>query len=128
LSEIRAQYHFRPSKDGLLAWDVRRLIKLSKNFSPTDIPINKIAELQEAYWFDQTDSVTTEQIIDHMKLTHAADLSYPIILCHEGRLMDGMHRVCKAVLEGRKTILAVKFPNAINPDYTGVEPDKLPYV
>ena len=82
MSEIRAQYHFRPSKDGLLAWDVRRLIKLSKNFRPTDIPINKIAELQEAYWFDQTDSVTTEQIIDHMKLTHAADLSYPIILCH----------------------------------------------
>ena len=29
------------------------------------------------------------------------DLEYPIILAADGRVMDGMHRVCKALLEGK---------------------------
>ncbi len=31
---IRAQYHFRASEQGLLAWDVRRLVRLSR-----DLPV-----------------------------------------------------------------------------------------
>lgn len=56
-----------------------------------------------------------------------ADLSYPIILRNQGRIMDGMHWVCKAKLEGRKTILAVQFEQALEPDYVCKQPDELPY-
>ena len=37
----------------------------------------------------------SEQLIDE------ADLRYPIILDRAGRVMDGMHRICKPVREGK---------------------------
>ena len=33
-----------------------------------------------------------------------ADLNYPIILTPGGGIADGMHRIAKAILEGKKTI------------------------
>lgn len=33
---------------------------------------------------------------------------YPIILDEVGQIADGYHRLCKAVLEGRKTIKAIR--------------------
>ena len=41
--------------------------------------------------------------------------------------MDGMHRVCKAFIEGRETIAAVQFDEPIAPDHIGKQPDELPY-
>ena len=48
---------------------------------------------------------------------------YPIILGSDGRVMDGLHRIAKALLEGRTTIAAVKFEEPIDPDYH----NELPY-
>lgn len=55
------------------------------------------------------------------------DLNFPIILSSDGRIMDGMHRVAKALLEGRGTIEAVRFRQDPEPDYEDVQPDDLPY-
>ena len=55
------------------------------------------------------------------------DLDYPIILCADGHLMDGMHRVAKALYEGRKNIKAVRFEVTPEPDYEDVQPDELSY-
>jgi hypothetical protein len=41
--------------------------------------------------------------------------------------MDGMHRACRALLEGRTGIPAVQFSNDPPPDYVGREPDSLRY-
>ena len=46
---LRQQYHFRQSENGLLAWDVLRLIKLSESFEVVQIPLSEIAELEEVY-------------------------------------------------------------------------------
>jgi len=45
----------------------------------------------------------------------------------DGRVMDGMHRVCKALLEGRETIAALQFELDPEPDFRDVQPDDLPY-
>jgi hypothetical protein len=57
-----------------------------------------------------------------------SDLAFPIILSSDGRVMDGMHRICKALLEDRTEIEAVRFVEDPAPDYIGVDPDDLPYV
>ena len=62
-----------------------------------------------------------------MTLVRDADLAYPILLCAEGRLMDGMHRLVKALLEGRTEIQAIKFPVTPKSDYINVPEDELPY-
>ena len=45
----------------------------------------------------------------HTNLIQQTDLAYPIILSASGRVMDGMHRACKAFLENRSTVDAVQF-------------------
>ena len=127
LSQVRQQYHFRQTPAGLFVWDVNRLIELAKSHSPFEKPLDEISELNEAYWFDEHDKVTCEDVIIHAKLIDAANLSYPIILCHEGRVMDGMHRVCKARILDMKTIRAVQFIQPIKPHYVDVAPEELPY-
>lgn len=124
---IRPQYHFRASPDGLLAWDVRILLQLASDLTPRYVALDTISELNEPYWHDDYTRMTSKDIADHAKLIADADLSYPIVLCHEGRLMDGMHRVCKAYLQGRTHIKAVRFTAYVPPHHVGKTPEQLSY-
>ena len=125
--ELRQQYHFRKSDKGLLAWDVLKLIKMTNGFEVIEVPLSEIRELKEVYWFGLGAPPIMEDIVEHAKLIFEADISYPIILCPEGRVMDGMHRVCKASIDGHKFISAVKLTELHKPDYVGKQPDELPY-
>jgi len=125
---MRKQYHFRRAERGLLAWDVDRLVELSAGFTPIDVPLSEIRELDETFWFDaEGDEPTCRRVALHAKLMDETDLRHPIVLSRDGRVMDGMHRVCKALIEGRDTIRAVRFEADPDPDYVGVDPDELPY-
>ena len=127
-SKVRAQYHFRNSPQGLCAWYVRRLIELSRGLVRERVPLTTIRELDEPYWAgENADRMTRRQVINHARLMLGCDLSFPVILSSDGRVMDGMHRICKALLEGKDDIEAVRFVNDPEPDYIGVKPDDLPY-
>lgn len=127
-SILRKQYHLRPSGRGYHAWDVDRLVGLTKDFKRQRVKLDSIRELEENFWFaGKNDKPTIRAIVEHAKLIREADLGYPIILSSDGRVMDGMHRVAKALLEGEKTIEAVRFDEDPAPDYTDVHPDDLPY-
>lgn len=124
---LRPQFHLRQSGQGWLAWDVARLIRLSSGLPVVDVPLSGIAELDEAFWYsDDEDSPTCRSVLGHAQLIHEADLRWPIILDSEGRVMDGMHRICKAVSLGRETIRAVRFDKPVAPDHVGVRPGDLP--
>ena len=126
---MRKQYHFRPSKKGLYAWDIDRLIALTKDMESKLIHLDSIQELDENYWFaGEGDIPTCRAIAEHAKLIKETDLSFPIILCSRGRVMDGMHRVCKAFMQGEEKIKAVQFVVDPEPDYEDIQsPDDLPY-
>jgi hypothetical protein len=99
---MRKQYHFRPSERGLQAWDVDRLVALSKDLPRFRIELTAIFELDEAYWFSGgAREATCRAVIEHARFIAEADLSFPIILSSDGRVMDGMHRVGKALLNGK---------------------------
>jgi hypothetical protein len=66
-------------------------------------------------------------MVEHMKLTEEADLSFPIILSQDGDIMDGRHRVAKAAWQGRTEIEAVQFERDPEPDHVGLGPEELPY-
>jgi hypothetical protein len=123
---MRKQYYFRPSPRGLLAWDVERLIRLSSGLSPARIPLDRIRELDES-WAGDGEQQTWRTMLEHVRLIEEADLSYPIILSANGDVMDGMHRVAKAALQGRDWIEAVRFEHDPEPDHVGRGPDDLPY-
>lgn len=125
---MRKQYHFWPSDNGLMAWDVDRLVELSKDLRPFRVAISSIGEMDQIYWFDdELELPTCRNVLQHMRLIREVDLSNPIILGADGRVMDGMHRVAKAYLEGREEIDAVQFERDPDPDYLGRRPSELPY-
>lgn len=126
---MRKQYHFRRSALGLCAWDVDRLVELSRVLVREHIPLTAIRELDEPYWANErVQQLTCREITAHARLMLDCELSYPIILSSDGRVMDGMHRICKALLEGQSDIESVRFIHDPDPDYIGVHPDDLPYL
>ena len=90
--------------------------------------MKEIREIDEVYWFNNEDQrPTCRSVLEHVRLIDEADPSYPIILGADGRVMDGMHRVAKAMLQGRNEIEAVQFALDPEPDYVGRRPRDLPY-
>lgn len=91
-------------KDGKMVWKVLRLIMLAKELEPFDIPLHhlNIHHLHPAI-------NTTNEFVSHIKRVIDADMSCPIILDEEGYVMDGRHRVAKALLEKHNSIKAVRF-------------------
>ena len=91
------------------------------------VALSDIRELKEVYWFGLGAPPIMEDIVQHAKQIFQADISFPIILCPEGRVMDGMHRVCKASIDGHKFISAVRLTELHKSDYVGKQPHELPY-
>jgi hypothetical protein len=123
---VRKQYYFRPSPAGLLAWDVDRLIALSKDLPRKHVTIESLGELDRP-WSGEDEQPTWRALLDHMRLIEAADLAFPIILAANGEVMDGRHRIAKAALRGETTIAAVQFDLDPPPDHVGRGPEDLPY-
>ena len=123
---MRKQYHFRKVGNDTYIWDVHNLVELTKNFKVKEIPLSDISELEEPYWYPDSHP-TTQEIIEHMQLVQEADLAYPIILCSQGRLMDGMHRVGKAKILGKDLISVVQFDVDPKPDFINIDENDLIY-
>jgi hypothetical protein len=88
-----------------------------------------IAELDEAYWHEDRGwkKPIARDLALHAKLIYESDLAYPIILHANGRLMDGMHRVCKALILGQGRIQAVRFVKDPPADFINPDWDNFPY-
>ena len=122
---MRKQYHFRPGEVGLRAWDVDRLVRLSGHLKSELVPVARIREIDEAYWGQP---MTCRDVAEHARLIDESSFGFPVILSSDGRIMDGMHRVLKALIQGRSHIEAVRFEIDPDPDCVGVlDPDDLPY-
>lgn len=124
---MRKQYHFWPGDDGFDAWDVDRLIALADGLPVERVRLDEVAEIDSVYWFDEWHRPTVRSVVDHCRLMREVDLAFPIILGPDGRVMDGMHRIARALLDGAEAIDAVRLVELPTPDYRNCRPDQLPY-
>lgn len=97
-------------------WDVKRLWKLAENLPVKLVPIEGFSGEFDKELVFIPDVITHRRIIERMKSIQKADLSYPIILAAEGWIMDGRHRLQKALLEEHKKIKVVRFNITPKPD------------
>jgi len=88
---------------GRHSWNVARLFQLSKELPVMDVPLEHL-NLYVVY-----EKLTLREMAMHVKAVADADLSFPIILDEDGELLDGRHRIMKALLEGEPTIKVVRF-------------------
>jgi hypothetical protein len=127
MTPVRPQYHLRRTREGIDAFDVRRLIRLSEGLPVRMINPRNLAELDEDHWYFHTDArPTPRSFLEHVEQILECEIEYPIILDQHGRVMDGMHRVCLAILEHMDRIPAVQFEQDPAPDFIDCDPDALP--
>lgn len=88
---------------GRHSWSVPRLFEMARDLPVMEIPLNHLC-LNYKY-----EELRLRDMVMHMQAVNDADLSKPIILDEDGELMDGRHRLMKAMLIGAETIKAVRF-------------------
>ena len=121
---IRAQYHVRRVDGHLHIWSVRNLLSQAQPQDIFDHPVAAIAEVDTAHWGDSP--ATPREILTHADLIAAADLTYPILLCQDDRLIDGMHRILAALRIGQTTLPARKI-HLPPPEHIDRDLKDLPY-
>jgi hypothetical protein len=84
-------------------WTASELVDRAK-----DLPVLKIP-LEHMYIDYKFEEMSLRALVSHMMTVLDCDLRYPIILDKDGVIMDGRHRLMKALLEGKKYILAKRF-------------------
>lgn len=87
-------------------WSVARLIEHAKELKPFDLPLVAI-DISRCV-FGSSD-LTVRALAEHVKRTREADFQYPVIMDPDGFIVDGWHRVIKALVAGREKIKAVRF-------------------
>ena len=92
-------------RDGDKYWLATQLIEQAKDLPVVEIPLCAIPTGSKVWEPIQS----AHQLARHMKR----------VLNEEGSIMDGWHRVTKALLEGRETIKAVRFEKTPPPDMQG---------
>jgi hypothetical protein len=120
------QHQFMPEKHshavpgGRAYWWTANLWAAASDLSVIQVPIAQIREFDQDCWFGGR-GPTCREVAEHARRIEQADLTYPVILGADGRLMDGGHRVAKAWLAGRETVDAVRFDADPAPDWVASE-------
>lgn len=103
--------------DGMLhIWHVPRLWELARDLPVVEVPVASFEELDWDCWFGADRKPTIRRVTRHCQRIVNADLSFPIILNADGSLMDGGHRLAKALMLGLPTVKAVQFVVTPPPD------------
>ena len=97
-----------------------RLWELSRDLPVVTMAIDDIAEFDQDCWFHGR-GPTCREVAEHARRIQTADLSHPVILSADGKLMDGGHRIAKAWLAGLSVIDAVWFEVDPEPDLVAGE-------
>lgn len=100
-------------RSGDKVWQVPSLIERAKKLAPFDLPLAAIYSGSEVW----TPIASAYALAKQMRRVMDVDTSHPIILDEEGFIMDGWHRVARALLDGKTTIKAVRFDVTPPHDY-----------
>jgi hypothetical protein len=88
---------------GEYEYSVPRLIELAKDLPTIDLPLKYLCT------YKTYNELTLRDMVMHMNAVNNADLSFPIILDEDGMILDGHHRVMKALLLGEESIKVKRF-------------------
>lgn len=78
-------------------------------FAARDLPVTEVPIEQVYMAFCSPAEDTFRSFLAHAKMVNDADLSYPLLYNENGALIDGKHRLGKAMLTGEKIIRMKRF-------------------
>jgi hypothetical protein len=96
--------------DGRAIWYIDTIWAAAEGLQAEDLSIDEVHELDRVCWFGDAwgKRPTCRAVIEHCKRMIDADLSYPVILGPNGEVLDGVHRIGKAMLAGETKVRAVR--------------------
>lgn len=94
-------------------WKTSTLIRESGPLRAHRFYLNQVSSKHPLAWHVNNVS----NILAHLNRIHNADMSMPIILRADGCIMNGLHRVVRALYEGRNYVLAKQFIKNPKPDF-----------
>lgn len=112
----KRQTHSTEIKGKRYIWYTDRLWKLAQELPEFEVEVEGFQELDQDCWFSTGRTPTIREIAAHCKRINEANAEFPVIINENGRLMDGGHRLARALLEGTTTIKAVQFAQMPEPD------------
>lgn len=94
-------------------WSASTLVNWckEKEYTTFKLPLAAI-DLYQMPW----ELHTIDDFIWHCKRMDDVDTEYPIILDNYGRICDGFHRVCKAIIDNKTEIDAIRIEEMPRPD------------
>ncbi|MEP6799094.1 MAG: hypothetical protein ABI890_13140 [Lapillicoccus sp.] len=101
---------------GVRAWHVETIWEAARGLPVESTPLDGLKEIDEDCWFSGGPA-TVRAVADHARRIDVANLDLPVILASDGQVLDGLHRIAKAVLLGRSTVLAQRLPVDPEPDW-----------
>jgi hypothetical protein len=102
-----------PLADGSIPFvRMQQLWDLAAGLPSKKVRVNELNALDEVRWFSERMQKlpTCRAVAEHVRDIYEADFRFPIILSPSGVVLDGMHRLCKAFLQGMEEIDAVQLP------------------
>lgn len=105
--------HENTYTSGKKVWFVANLIDRSKDLVPFDLPLAAIYSGPEVW----SPVSSAYELAKQMRRVLDVDTSHSVILDQEGFIMDGWHRVARALVDGKSTIKAVRFEETPPHDY-----------
>lgn len=99
-------------------WQVEKLIEASRKLPVQEMQISELLpRISNGSWYGSAQKPTIGSIIEHVERAIKADVTCPIILAEDGKVMDGSHRIVGALIKGIKTVPAVQFERDPEPGY-----------
>jgi hypothetical protein len=112
--------------DGNGSYSVYQLWSLTRDLPVVEIKTSKLRfNLEETEWevsddTDQVEHLLVKEIIknlqkhpEHAERIQEANLDYPILVTAEMFVVDGMHRLCRALLEKRRLVKSRVVPRSL---------------
>ena len=102
-----------PLADGSIPFvSMQQLWDMAAGLPSKKVRVSELNALDEIRWFSERMQKlpTCRAVAEHARDIYEADFRFPIILSPSGAVLDGMHRLCKAFLQGMEEIDAVQLP------------------
>ena len=91
-------------------WDVRTLWNSSTKFPIESCPIESITSIDVLMWKTRKNQkFCVEELAHHLRKFLKVDTSFPILLFSDGSLIDGAHRIARAMSNGEETVKVRRF-------------------
>ncbi len=85
-------------------YNIHSAIFLARNIQPVSVEIKYISRDMVSPCYNRF-----MDFCEHVKAVNEAELKYPILMNEDGAIIDGRHRLAKAIISERKNIMVRKF-------------------